>query len=166
MIYVGEMDETFIGKIGSEVQANFPSLLKNGMIEIISPPQYYYPNFDQVKTLNSFGDSPVRIKWRQKQNLGTFFFIRNHNFSSRFISSYIPPSKCFLDYIYLWMSCLSKSQYYIQLEDDVIAKSGFLEFIMEKINAQIDDWFLLEFSNLGFIGKLFKSESLNVSSKT
>ena len=61
------------------------------------------------------------------------------------------------------MSCLSKSQYYIQLEDDVIAKSGFLEFIMEKINAQIDDWFLLEFSNLGFIGKLFKSQSLNVS---
>ena len=47
------------------------------------------------------------------------------------------------------MSCLSKSQYYIQLEDDVIAKSGFLEFIMDKINAQIDDWFLLEFSNLG-----------------
>ena len=62
------------------------------------------------------------------------------------------------------MSCLSKSQYYIQLEDDVIAKSGFLEFIMEKINAQIDDWFLLEFSNLGFIGKLFQSQSLNVSS--
>ena len=61
------------------------------------------------------------------------------------------------------MNCLSKSQYYIQLEDDVIAKSGFVDFIMEKINAQVDDWFLLEFSKLGFIGKLFKSESLNVS---
>ena len=61
------------------------------------------------------------------------------------------------------MNCLSKSQYYIQLEDDVIAKSGFVGFIMENINAQVDDWFLLEFSKLGFIGKLFKSKSLNVS---
>ena len=85
MIYVGEINETFMGKVGSEVQDNFPDLLKNGMIEIISPPQYYYPNFDQVKTLNSFGDSPVRIKWRQKQNLG-----KNHNFSSFCISSSTP----------------------------------------------------------------------------
>jgi len=63
------------------------------------------------------------------------------------------------------MNCLSKSQYYIQLEDDVIAKSGYLEFIMETINEQIDDWFMLEFSELGFVGKLFKSQSLNVSNQ-
>ena len=70
MIYVGEMNETFMGKVGSEVQDNFPDLLKNGMIEIISPPKNYFPNFDEAKTVNSFGDSPDRIKWRQKQNLG------------------------------------------------------------------------------------------------
>ena len=63
------------------------------------------------------------------------------------------------------MNCLSKSQYYIQLEDDVIAKSGYLKFIMETINEQIDDWFMLEFSELGFVGKLFKSQTLNVSKK-
>jgi len=61
------------------------------------------------------------------------------------------------------MSCVSKSKYYIQLEDDVTANIGFLDFILAKINAQVDDWFLLEFSKLGFIGKLFKSKSLNVS---
>ena len=61
------------------------------------------------------------------------------------------------------MSCVSKSKYYIQLEDDVTANNGFLDFIMAKINAQVNDWFLLEFSKLGFIGKLFKSQSLNVS---
>ena len=91
MIYVGEMDETFIGKIGSEVQANFPSLLKNGMIEIISPPQYYYPNFDQVKTLNSFGDSPVRIKWRQKQNLGKILFLFGTITFHHFLSQVLYP---------------------------------------------------------------------------
>ena len=74
MIYVGEINETFMGKVGSEVQDNFPDLLKNGMIEIISPPKKYFPNFDEAKTVNSFGDSPDRIKWRQKQNLGRTLF--------------------------------------------------------------------------------------------
>ena len=82
MIYVGEMNETFMGKVGSEVQDNFPDLLKNGMIEIISPPKNYFPNFDEAKTVNLFGDSPDRIKWRQKQNLGNTNF---QNLSSNLI---------------------------------------------------------------------------------
>jgi len=106
MIYVGEMDETFIGKIGSEVQANFPSLLKNGMIEIISPPQYYYPNFDQVKTLNSFGDSPVRIKWRQKQNLGKILFSIGTITFHHFLSQVLYPLKM-LFRLYILMDELS-----------------------------------------------------------
>ena len=82
MIYVGEMNETFMSKVGSEVQDNFPDLLKNGMIEIISPPKNYFPNFDEAKTVNLFGDSPDRIKWRQKQNLGKTNF---QNLSSNLI---------------------------------------------------------------------------------
>ena len=74
MIYVGEMNETFIDNIGSEIQANFPNLLKNGLIEIISPPKNYFPTFDEAKTDHLFGDSPDRIKWRQKQNLGNALF--------------------------------------------------------------------------------------------
>ena len=71
MIFVGDMDETYIGQIGSEVQANFPSEFNNGQIEIVSPPKYYYPDFEKVTSINSFGDSPDRIRWRQKQNLGS-----------------------------------------------------------------------------------------------
>ena len=70
MIFVGDTDETYIEKVGLEIQIKFRDLIKNGTIEIISPPQNYYPNFDEVKILNSFGDSSDRIKWRQKQNLG------------------------------------------------------------------------------------------------
>ena len=82
MIYVGEMNETFIGEIGFQIQANFPNQLKNGMIEIIFPPKNYFPNFDEAKTVNLFGDSPDRIKWRQKQNLGKTNF---QNLSSNLI---------------------------------------------------------------------------------
>ena len=57
----------------------------------------------------------------------------------------------------------SKSTFYLQLEDDIVAKSGFLSFIKTKVLNEASDWFLMEFSNLGFIGKLFRSESLTVS---
>ena len=55
-----------------------------------------------------------------------------------------------------------KSVYYLQLEDDVIAKAGYLSFIKNSITRANTEWFMLEFSNLGFIGKLFRSESLSV----
>ena len=60
------------------------------------------------------------------------------------------------------MSCIQKSEYYIQLEDDVIANPHYLKFILQKIEDQVDSWFMLEFSSLGFIGKLFRTASLSV----
>lgn len=53
--------------------------------------------------------------------------------------------------------------YYLQLEDDIVAKAGYLSFIKKKVLNDAGDWFLMEFSNLGFIGKLFRTESLSVS---
>ena len=61
------------------------------------------------------------------------------------------------------MSCIDKSEYYIQLEDDVIANPKYLKFIYQKVSDQVDNWFMLEFSSLGFIGKLFRTQSLTVS---
>ena len=60
------------------------------------------------------------------------------------------------------MSCIDKSEYYVQLEDDVIANPKYLKFIYQKIMDQVDNWFMLEFSSLGFIGKLFRTQSLTV----
>ncbi|NWH99102.1 MGT4B acetylglucosaminyltransferase, partial [Tichodroma muraria] len=47
-----------------------------------------------------------------------------------------------------------------QLEDDIIAKPDFIESIQSFAAQQSQDWMVLEFSQLGFIGKLFKSEDL------
>ena len=71
-----------------------------------------------------------------------------------------------LDYVYLWLSCANKSKYYIQIEDDIIAKAGYMEFINKTIISNVDvkpKWFILQFSSLGFIGKLFRSSALNVN---
>lgn len=49
----------------------------------------------------------------------------------------------------------------MQLEDDVVTKPGFYQTVKDFILKQsAADWFLLEFSSLGFIGKLFKTVDL------
>ena len=73
-----------------------------------------------------------------------------------------PYKKNFSDYAFLWMWCNLKSSYYLQLEDDIVAKPGYLQFIKNKVLHDVGDWFVMEFSNLGFIGKLFRTESLSV----
>ena len=67
------------------------------------------------------------------------------------------------DYLFLWSYSLGKSKYYIQLEDDIIAKPDFLTFIDKSITNEPRGWFMLEFSNLGFIGKCFRDADLRVS---
>lgn len=43
---------------------------------------------------------------------------------------------------------------FIQMEDDVMAKPGYLSFMKTFAVQQKGDWIMLEFSALGFIGKL------------
>jgi len=143
LIYIGESDVSYVQTLANEIIKTFEKEFDAGKIDIISPPTHYYPNFEKDieelmsgKTFfNTFGDAPDRIKWRQKQNL---------------------------DYAFLWSWAREKSTYYLQLEDDVVAKPGFLKFIKSKVMNDVGSWFLMEFTNLGFIGKLFRSESLSV----
>lgn len=57
-----------------------------------------------------------------------------------------------------------KATYYVQLEDDILSKPGYLTKMKHfafKHTASHKDWFLLDFCQLGFIGKLFKSRDLS-----
>ncbi|KAI6069543.1 Alpha-1,3-mannosyl-glycoprotein 4-beta-N-acetylglucosaminyltransferase-like protein MGAT4D isoform X1 [Aix galericulata] len=47
-----------------------------------------------------------------------------------------------------------------RLEDDIIAKPDYIQSIKKFAAEQSQEWMILEFSQLGFIGKLFKSEDL------
>uniref|UniRef100_A0A671RMX7 Alpha-1,3-mannosyl-glycoprotein 4-beta-N-acetylglucosaminyltransferase B-like n=1 Tax=Sinocyclocheilus anshuiensis TaxID=1608454 RepID=A0A671RMX7_9TELE len=105
---------------------------KSGVIEVISPSPHYYPDFSNLK--ETFGDPKERVRWRTKQNL---------------------------DYSFLMLYAQSKGTYYVQLEDDIVAKQGFFQS-MKKYIAQVlsEEWLFLEFSQLGFIGKLFRTSDL------
>ena len=75
-----------------------------------------------------------------------------------------------LDYAFLMMYAQWRGVYYVQLEDDILTKRHFvttmLDFAAEKTTlaqaGRASDWFVIDFCQLGFIGKLFKGVELPV----
>ncbi|XP_039194850.1 alpha-1,3-mannosyl-glycoprotein 4-beta-N-acetylglucosaminyltransferase-like protein MGAT4D isoform X3 [Crotalus tigris] len=66
-----------------------------------------------------------------------------------------------LDYSFLMMYAQQKGMYYLQLEDDIVANPRYLYTINDFIEQKISqEWIVLEFSQLGFIGKLFRCKDL------
>lgn len=66
------------------------------------------------------------------------------------------------DYAYLMKQTQHLSELYMQMEDDVIAADGYYDAINEYIRQQNgSNWVCLEYSSLGFIGKLYHTKHLN-----
>ncbi|KAI4879317.1 hypothetical protein NFI96_022621 [Prochilodus magdalenae] len=132
VIFVAETDVAFVSSVAESIQKNFPKEVESGLIEVISPSLYFYPDFNDLK--ETFGDTKERVKWRTKQNL---------------------------DYSFLMLYAQHKGAYYVQLEDDIVAKSGYIDTIKKQVQQVItEEWLYLEFSQLGFIGKLFRATDL------
>ncbi|NWV09077.1 MGT4B acetylglucosaminyltransferase, partial [Ptilonorhynchus violaceus] len=130
IIFIAEV--TPAGGYGSaDSLHSFPREVQSGVLEVISPPASYYPDLSNLK--KTLGDSEDRVRWRTKQNL---------------------------DYSFLMLYAQPKGTFYLQLEDDIIAKPDYIERMKSFAAQQSQDWVILEFSQLGFIGKLFKSEDL------
>uniref|UniRef100_A0A3Q4GIQ3 Zgc:154054 n=1 Tax=Neolamprologus brichardi TaxID=32507 RepID=A0A3Q4GIQ3_NEOBR len=122
----------YVNSVAETIMKNFPKEVQSGLLEVVSPSQYYYPDFASLK--ETFGDSKERVKWRTKQNL---------------------------DFSFLMLYAQDKGTFYVQLEDDVVAKSGYYdEMKAYATNEDSKPWLYLEFSQLGFIGKLFRTRDL------
>ncbi|XP_035182212.1 alpha-1,3-mannosyl-glycoprotein 4-beta-N-acetylglucosaminyltransferase-like protein MGAT4D isoform X1 [Oxyura jamaicensis] len=131
IIFVAEVNEEYVNSIAESVKSSFPKEIQSGVLEIISPPASYYPDLSNLR--KTLGDSEDRVRWRTKQNL---------------------------DYSFLMLYAQPKGTFYLQLEDDIIAKPDYIQSIKNFAVQQSQEWMILEFSQLGFIGKLFKSEDL------
>lgn len=138
IVYIGETDLDAVQLIAKQIETSFEMYVENGLIDIIAPASSYYPNFERLRiTLN---DPLERVKWRSKQNL---------------------------DFAYLMAYAHSKGTFYVQLEDDILTKRQFIttmkKFALIKSALTKPDqpaWFVLDFCQLGFIGKMFKSAEL------
>jgi len=95
-------------------------------VDIIAPTPEFYPDFSKLRL--TLGDSKNRVSWRSKQNL---------------------------DYAFLMMYCQPKGSFYVQMEDDIITKPQF-HTIMKNTALQMiangQEWLILDFGELGFIG--------------
>lgn len=82
----------------------------------------------------NYNDAPERVTFRSKQNV---------------------------DYAFLMNYAGGQGQYYLQLEDDVTSAENFVTAIAKNIHQhKSTSWATLEFSTLGYIGKLYKAVHL------
>ncbi|VVC29946.1 Hypothetical protein CINCED_3A025295 [Cinara cedri] len=134
VVMIGETDQEYIKQVTEEIKSRLPEAANSGLLDIIAPSPEYYPDFSKLRL--TLGDSEDRVRWRSKQNL---------------------------DFVFLMMYCQPKGSFYVQLEDDVVAKPQF-HSIMKKTALQKiangQQWFILDFCRLGFIGKMMRCSDL------
>ncbi|XP_028401852.1 alpha-1,3-mannosyl-glycoprotein 4-beta-N-acetylglucosaminyltransferase A-like [Dendronephthya gigantea] len=135
IVFIAEIeDKIFVSKLIKELKDRFHSYIRSGLIEIVVPPKEFYPDLNNLPKDVTFHDPPLRVKWRTKQNL---------------------------DFSYLMMYAQQRARFYVQLEDDLIATPGYVSTIRTFALQQTENrWMILEFSSLGFIGKLFRTSDL------
>lgn len=135
VVMIAEMDDqAFVQGTIELLTKQFKFETESGLLEIIVPSSDFYPDLSKIGSDVVFHDSTARVKWRTKQNY---------------------------DFSYLMTYAQKRGKYYLQIEDDVISKSGFFTTIVNFIKEQQSDkWLMMEFSQLGFIGKLFKCKDL------
>ncbi|XP_069510203.1 alpha-1,3-mannosyl-glycoprotein 4-beta-N-acetylglucosaminyltransferase B isoform X4 [Ambystoma mexicanum] len=134
VVLIAETDGQYASLVAENLKKMFPNEMQSGLLEVISPSPHFYPDFSRLR--ESFGDPKERVRWRTKQNL---------------------------DYCFLMMYAQSKGTYYVQLEDDIVAKPNYLSTMKNfALQQPSEEWMILEFSQLGFIGKMFKSLDLSL----
>ncbi|XP_059497077.1 alpha-1,3-mannosyl-glycoprotein 4-beta-N-acetylglucosaminyltransferase B-like [Stegostoma tigrinum] len=134
VVFIAEVEEDYVNNLVEHLQNTYSYEIQSGLLEIISPSANFYPDLSNLK--ETFGDTQQRVRWRTKQNL---------------------------DYSFLMMYAQAKGVFYLQLEDDIIATPNYFQTMINFAEQQPSaDWLTLEFSQLGFIGKLFKSPDLTL----
>ncbi|XP_047234941.1 alpha-1,3-mannosyl-glycoprotein 4-beta-N-acetylglucosaminyltransferase C-like isoform X2 [Girardinichthys multiradiatus] len=134
VVLIADFDFTWISRTIREINSTFASELEQGQLVVIHVSQEWYPPLTGLK--RNYNDAPDRVTFRSKQNV---------------------------DYSFLIHYSAGLGKYYLQLEDDVFSAKNFLTTIRKHIaeqNMKKSTWAMLEFSALGYIGKLYKSSSL------
>ena len=131
VVFLADFDVVYNNQVTEQLLAHHRELVKSGFIQIVTVEPSFYPPLKGLK--RNFNDRTERVAWRSKQ-----------------VS----------DYVFLLIYSQGLSDYYMQLEDDVISAPNFSISIRNYIKFQREQWTILEFSELGFIGKLFKNVDL------
>ncbi|XP_054835278.1 alpha-1,6-mannosyl-glycoprotein 4-beta-N-acetylglucosaminyltransferase-like [Eublepharis macularius] len=132
VVHLADPDQEWNVQVVSNIVKRFAYQLLLGRLLVIHAPHEYYPSLEGLK--QNFNDAKDRVKFRSKQNV---------------------------DYAYLMNFAANLSTYYLMIEDDVRCAKNFFSAIRRVLESQKGTyWVTLEFSKLGYIGKLYHSSDL------
>ncbi|XP_066911886.1 alpha-1,3-mannosyl-glycoprotein 4-beta-N-acetylglucosaminyltransferase A-like [Clytia hemisphaerica] len=137
IILVADQRKDYLRQVTMDVNSEYETEVKNGLIQVIVPNESFYPNMFNLPQL--YGDDQRRVYWRSKQSL---------------------------DYSFLYYYCKELGEYFVQLEDDVIAASQYYRKMRAFIKKnEYNNWSVLEFGSQGFIGMTYRTKHLKTLSK-
>ncbi|XP_054967829.1 alpha-1,3-mannosyl-glycoprotein 4-beta-N-acetylglucosaminyltransferase-like protein MGAT4D isoform X4 [Pan paniscus] len=125
IVLVADSNEDYLHSVVKMITKKFKRQVRSGSLEVISIPAFLYSSMLNAKHLAEA--SQKLASWRIKQ---------------------------VLDFCILMLYAQPKAKYYLQLEDDIIAKEMYFTKITDFVgNISSNNWFFIEFSMLGFIEK-------------
>nr|CAB3263806.1 alpha-1,3-mannosyl-glycoprotein 4-beta-N-acetylglucosaminyltransferase A-like [Phallusia mammillata] len=132
VVFLAETDQEYTTAQIKKIYENFPYEVNSGLIQVITPPVNFYPEFDVLP--RTLGDPQDRVKWRSKE---------------------------VLDAAYLMFVCRNKAKYYLMLEDDITALKGYISYLMEfAVEREKDEYIYLSLAKFNSIGKLFRTSTI------
>ncbi|KAM8892275.1 alpha-1,3-mannosyl-glycoprotein 4-beta-N-acetylglucosaminyltransferase C isoform 1-T3 [Spinachia spinachia] len=132
VVHLADFDLVWCENLVQEISRKFAHHIIAGRLLVIQAPEEFYPSLDGLK--RNYNDPEDRVRFRSKQNA---------------------------DYAFLLNFCTNLSHFYMMLEDDVRCSRNFLTALKKVITSREGSyWVMLEFSKLGYIGKLYHSRDL------
>ncbi|XP_066191890.1 alpha-1,6-mannosyl-glycoprotein 4-beta-N-acetylglucosaminyltransferase-like isoform X1 [Sylvia atricapilla] len=132
VVHLADTDPGWNVRVAATIVQKFARHILLGRLLLIHVPHEFYPTLEGLK--RNFNDAEERVRFRSKQNV---------------------------DYAFLLNFAANLSSYYLMIEDDVWSARSFLTAIRRALASQEgSSWATLEFSKLGYIGKLYHSSDL------
>ncbi|CAM5120071.1 alpha-1,6-mannosyl-glycoprotein 4-beta-N-acetylglucosaminyltransferase-like isoform X2 [Natator depressus] len=132
VVHLADPDSEWNTQVVMDITARFTPHLLRGQLLVIHALPECYPPLEGLK--RNYNDAEDRVQFRSKQNV---------------------------DYAYLLSFSANLSSYYLMIEDDVECSKSFFTAIRKAVASQEGSyWVMLEFSKLGYIGKLYHSSDL------
>ncbi|XP_066060198.1 alpha-1,6-mannosyl-glycoprotein 4-beta-N-acetylglucosaminyltransferase-like isoform X7 [Chamaea fasciata] len=132
VVHLADTDPGWNVRVAAIIAQKFARHILLGQLLLIHIPPKFYPTLEGLK--RNFNDAEERVRFRSKQNV---------------------------DYAFLLSFAANLSSYYLMIEDDVWSARSFLTAIRRALASQEgSNWATLEFSKLGYIGKLYRSSDL------
>lgn len=140
--HFADFNLSWVEHISHKLRETYGDLIEEGHFHGIHAKEEFYPPLDLCPPICNYNDDTKRVKWRSKQNV---------------------------DYSFLMYYAAPLAPYYLQLEDDINFAPNWISHITGFLTSSYPPtyhskenapWRMIDFSQLGFIGKMFQSDQL------